>query len=150
MQSDLIIFNLQLAAWNGQELPTHRNLLLRIQSAGFRAVRGLGEMQNGERRSRGSRWCAHQRGRRTGVTRFWRGAAAGSSQYPWRGWRSGELPATRTIGGVQLGVAVLLARSICSGCTPKRRIGIDPAVVAMADSSGRSMLCRGGEDQRSV
>jgi hypothetical protein len=37
-----------------------------FQSSGLRAPRGSDEMQNGERRSRGSRWCAHQRGRRTG------------------------------------------------------------------------------------
>jgi hypothetical protein len=122
----------------------------RIQSAGFRAARGLGKMQNGERSSRGSWWCAHQRGRRTGATGFSRGAAADDFLYPWRGRRSGEIPALGTIGGVQLGAEVLLAGSICSGCAPKRRIGFDPAVVAMADSCGRLVLCRGGEDQRGV
>jgi hypothetical protein len=39
-----------------------------FESAWFREIRGSGEMQNGERRSRGSRWCAHQRGRRTETT----------------------------------------------------------------------------------
>jgi hypothetical protein len=34
MQSDFIFFNLQLAAWNGQELPTYRNLLLALRVRG--------------------------------------------------------------------------------------------------------------------
>jgi hypothetical protein len=57
----------------------------RFQSPGLQATRGLGEMQNRERRSRGSQWCAHQRGRRTGVAGFWRGAAADGSLSPCRG-----------------------------------------------------------------
>jgi hypothetical protein len=56
-----------------------------FQSPGLQATRGLGEMQNGERRSRGSQWCAHQRGRQTGAAGFWRGAVPGGSLSPCRG-----------------------------------------------------------------
>jgi hypothetical protein len=46
---------LQPTPWDGQKLLRYRNLPWRIKSTGFWAARGLGEMQNGERRSRGSR-----------------------------------------------------------------------------------------------
>jgi hypothetical protein len=74
--SHLIFFNLRSGTNRNS---THRNLnSWRIQSAGFRAARGLGKMQNGERRSRGSRWCAHL-GRRTTAEAGFCGSTAGGS-----------------------------------------------------------------------
>jgi hypothetical protein len=69
---------LQPSVWNEQELHAQELNSWRIQSAGFRAARGLGKMQNGERRSRGSRWCARL-GRRTTAEAGFCGSTAGGS-----------------------------------------------------------------------
>jgi hypothetical protein len=62
---------------HGQELLTYRNWNWRIKSTEFRAARGLGEMQNGERRSRGSQRCAHLGRRTTESAGFLRSTPAG-------------------------------------------------------------------------
>jgi hypothetical protein len=73
-----------------------------FQSPGLRAARDTGEMQNGERRGRGSRGSAHQRWGGRERPRFGGGRqpAHGSAYKPW--WHSGASLATGRGGGCEV------------------------------------------------